>query len=132
MYTGIKVSTFRERFSILFSESEKTVMELAKELHVSYQTVSAWKIGTRSPKAPTVIAIASYFKVNPKWLLGFDVEKEYDEVEHRTIPIVVPDSERFVKLVRYMPTSDYVMVMEAFERAEQKMRQAETNGEVQT
>ena len=64
--------------------------------------------------------------------MGFDVEKEYDEVEHRTIPIVVPDSERFVKLVRYMPTSDYVMVMEAFERAEQKMRQAETNGEVQT
>ena len=37
MYTGIKVSTFRERFSILFSESEKTVMELAKE---NWHTIS--------------------------------------------------------------------------------------------
>ena len=130
MYSGLKVATFQERFASLFRESDKTIIELAKELHVSYQTISAWKIGTRSPKAPTVIAIASYFGVSVQWLLGFDVQKEpYDPytdcLRYQRTPIVVPDSKRFIKLVHYMPQEDYVMVMEAFSRAEARLRQAE-------
>lgn len=76
MSTGRKVSTFKERFSTLFDESEKTIIELAKELHVSNQTVSAWKTGTRSPKEPTIIAIANHFGVKVDWLMGFDVPKD--------------------------------------------------------
>jgi hypothetical protein len=57
-------------------------------------------------------------------LLGYDVKKE-DEDSGRKISIIVPDSERFVKLVHYMPSDDYVMVMKAFERAEKKMREVE-------
>jgi transcriptional regulator with XRE-family HTH domain len=76
MGTGLKVSTFQQRFATLFDESEKTITELAKELHVSNQTISAWKTGTRSPKEPTIIAIANYFGVRVDWLMGFDVEKK--------------------------------------------------------
>lgn len=72
-----KVTTFKERFGELFDESEKTTLELSKELHVSNQTISAWKLGTRSPKEPTVIAIANYFHVSVEWLLGFNVPKDY-------------------------------------------------------
>lgn len=71
-----KISTFRERFVELCESSGKTNTELAKELHVSNQTISAWKTGTRSPKEPVVGAIANYFHVSPKWLIGFDVKKE--------------------------------------------------------
>ena len=124
MYTGEKVSDFKTRFNELFEEKQTTNTELGKELHVSNQTISAWKLGARSPKLPTVIAIASYFRVTVQWLLGYDVKKE-EETIRRTIPIVVPDSEKFVKLVHYMPPSEYVMVMEAFEKAEKRMKEVE-------
>lgn len=76
MGTGLKVSTFKDRFTSLFEESDKTITELSKDLHVSNQTISAWKTGTRSPKEPTIIAIADHFHVNVQWLMGFDVDKE--------------------------------------------------------
>ena len=75
MPTKKKVSTFRERFSQLLEESEKTITEISRDLHVSNQTVSAWKTGTRSPKQPTVIVIADYFGVSFEWIMGFDVER---------------------------------------------------------
>ena len=68
--------TFQKRFSDLIESSDKTITAIAKDLHVSNQTISAWKIGTRSPKSPTVIVIADYFGVTVEWLMGFDVEKE--------------------------------------------------------
>lgn len=74
-YTGKKMTTFKERFSDLCAGSTKTDSEIAAALKVSKQTISAWKIGTRSPKEPTIISIASYFYVRVDWLMGFDVEK---------------------------------------------------------
>lgn len=64
MQKGTKVATFRERFSDLFEESELSITKLAKELHVSNQTISAWKTGMRSPKEPnkTVASIANEIK----------------------------------------------------------------------
>ena len=63
MFTGQKVSNFQERFSQLVDESGKSLLKLSKELHISNQTLSAWRNGTRSPKPPTVMAIADYFSV---------------------------------------------------------------------
>ena len=125
-YSGKKICTFQDRFVELCENKTMSDTALAKALHVSKQTISAWKIGTRSPKIPTVIAISDYFKVNIAWLNGFDVEKERKSDETaRVIPIVVPDSERFVKLVKYMPEDDYQYVMHAFERAEKRLKEEE-------
>lgn len=71
-YTGKKVSTFRERFIELCDANPKGTTALAKELHVSRQTINAWKAGTRSPKQLTVVAISEYFDVSIPWLMGFD------------------------------------------------------------
>ena len=49
--------------------------DLSRELKVSKQTISSWKVGRRSPKAPTILIIAQYFNVSVEWLMGFDVEK---------------------------------------------------------
>ena len=130
MYTGQRVSDFRSRFNELFNESGKTNTDLGKDLHVSNQTISAWRLGKRSPKAPTVIAIASFFQVSPQWLFGFDVQKKpYDPIvdgaQRQRSPIIVPDSERFIKLVHYMSQEDYIMVMDAFYRANKRMEEAE-------
>ena len=75
MEKALKVSTFRERFYELISSSDKPMKDFSKDLHVSNQTISAWKTGTRSPKEPTIIAIANHFGVSVKWLMGFDVPK---------------------------------------------------------
>ena len=124
-YTGKKIMTFRDRFDELCNEESMNTTSLANALHVSKQTVSAWRIGTRSPKQPTVQSIADYFGVSVGWLMGYDVKRENEELKNRTISIVVPDSDRFVKLVHYMSTADYVMVMQAFERAEKKLKEEE-------
>lgn len=121
MGTGLKVATFQQRFATLFEESEKTITELSKELHISNQTVSAWKTGARSPKEPTVITIAKYFKVHPAWLMGYDVDK-LEPVES-PIPIVIPDSDKFRLIMENMSVADYVLVMDAFSRTEKKMKE---------
>lgn len=121
MGTGLKVATFQQRFSTLFEESEKTTTALSKELHISNQTVSAWKTGARSPKAPTVIAIAKYFRVNVAWLMGFDVDKyeAMDETNH----IVIHNMDQFSHLMQYMTQEEYEYVVAAFDKAHQRMKE---------
>lgn len=116
--TGLRVSNFRERFITLFEESGKTIKELSKDLHVSYQTISAWKLGTRSPKEPTVIAIAECFGVDVRWLMGFDVEKK---AARRSSPIIIPDSQMFQKVVSHMSGEDFETVMRIYEKTYKKM-----------
>lgn len=74
-YTGKKISSFQARFSELCNADPRNDSGIAAALHVSRQTVHYWKLGERSPKTPTVIAIADYFGVDVAWLMGFDVEK---------------------------------------------------------
>lgn len=73
MLTGMKVATFKERLSDVCELSLLSDTDLAAKLKVSKQTLSAWKCGVRSPKEPTIIAIAQYFGVSVEWLMGFDV-----------------------------------------------------------
>ena len=84
MHTGEKVATFSERFSELVTEytTSKGLNEtdLARNLDLSKQTISAWKSGKRSPKQPTVITIANFFSVSIAWLNGYDVEKSADAI----------------------------------------------------
>ena len=74
-HTGKKISTFKDRFTELCESNPKNDSAIASELHVSRQTVHYWKLGERSPKTPTVTAIANYFGVDVAWLMGFDVPK---------------------------------------------------------
>lgn len=99
MYTEKKVATFQKRFSDLIESSDKTITAIAKDLHVSNQTISAWKIGTRSPKAPTVIVIANYFGVCVEWIMGFDVDKKKG-IHNDTEPPEEPQTDEVRLLIR--------------------------------
>lgn len=74
-YSRKKSETFKDRFNDLCEHSTIPTIGLATALGVSKQTISAWRIGTRSPKDLTVKAIADFFDVNVDWLMGYDVEK---------------------------------------------------------
>ena len=76
MYTYEKVTTFRERLNDICDETGRTDIEIASDLRVSKQTLSAWKLGNRSPREPMIITLANYFGVSTEWLMGFDVPKK--------------------------------------------------------
>ncbi|MBP5442274.1 MAG: helix-turn-helix transcriptional regulator [Treponema sp.] len=117
MFTGQKVSTFQERFTQLVSESGKSLVQLSKELHISNQSLSTWRSGTRSPKEPTIIAVAEFFRVNVQWLMGFDVVKKANR------QVIIGNSELFRKIIMAMTPEDYETVMRIFERTEIAMRE---------
>ena len=79
MYTNQLISSFKERLSHLCVEMNLSDSDIAKALGISKQTLSAWKCGTRSPKAPTIESVARHFGVSIEWLMGFDVAKTAEE-----------------------------------------------------
>lgn len=89
---GRKITDFVHRFCELLASSPLSDTEIALQLGVSKQTVSAWKTGSRSPKMPTIMHIASMFGVSESWLMGYAVER--DELE------VPPGFERMPKMQR--------------------------------
>lgn len=121
----MKIATNQERLNELFDADPRNDTAIAADLGVSKQTVSAWRKGIRSPKKPMLIAISNKYNVSIEWLMGFDVERNANEDRNSSIQIVVPDNQRFVKLLDYMPQEDYLMVLSAFEKADQRMRLAE-------
>ena len=118
MGTGLKVTTFKERFADLFEESKKTTTQLAKDLRVSNQTISAWKTGERSPKEPTIISIANYFNVKVEWLLGFDVEREAPKR-----PMLIQDAKVLNKLLNAMTPSEYSQFTELLDKVGKRLKE---------
>ncbi len=68
-----KVATNRERLIELFDADPRNDVAIAHYLGVSKQTISAWKNGTRSPKASTITKIAKYYDCSEEWLYGWDM-----------------------------------------------------------
>ena len=117
MFTGERVSNFTERFSQLVDESGKSLVQLSKEIHMSNQALSTWRTGQRTPKEPTIIALANYFNVNVAWLMGFDVIKKANRY------VIISNSELFRKILMAMEPKDYETVMKIFEKTELAMRE---------
>ena len=92
-------------------------MKLSKELHISNQALSTWRTGQRSPKEPTIVAVADFFNVNVQWLMGFDVVKKANR------HIIISNSELFRKIIMGMEPEDYETVMKIFEKTETAMKE---------
>lgn len=118
----MKTATCQERLIELFDADSRNDTAIAAMLGVSKQTISSWRNGTRSPKKTMLIKITEIYNVSIEWLMGFDVDREGKQEEDR-IPIVVPDSKQFVQIVKYMSHTDYVTVMEIFEKTYKKMQE---------
>ena len=113
----MKTATNQERLNELFDADPRNDSAIAAELGVSKQTISAWRSGFRSPKKPMLIKIAELYHVSIEWLMGFDVERSTSGT-----PIVIPDSDMFRKILKYMTSDDYNQVIEAFDRTYKRMK----------
>lgn len=63
---------FVERLNKLLSENKITKYKLAKDLHVSKQTVLYWCNGINEPKISYLKLLAEYFEVTSDYLLGLN------------------------------------------------------------
>ena len=119
MYTNELVTVFRERFTDLCNESPMNDTEIAKKIGVSKQTVSAWKIGDRSPKQPTNETIANVFHVNIYWILGFDVPKSIGNYKNKKLTQLDEQKNQYVEelksasLDELKMLSDFLAIMRA-------------------
>lgn len=72
----INKEVFSKRLKQLLSDNNETIYTLAEIAHLSPATISRYTTGDMSPKITTIESISNYFKVNPVWLMGYDVDKK--------------------------------------------------------
>ena len=113
----MKVATNQERLNELFDSDSRNDSSIAAELGVSKQTISAWRSGFRSPKKTMLDKISDLYHVSIEWLMGYDVDQS-----SAGVAVVIPDNEMFRKILKYMTSDDYNLVMEAFDRTYKRMK----------
>ena len=90
MSTGTTIRDLRK-------EHRLSQTELAKAVHVSQATVTAWETGKAEPSSSALNTLASYFNVSADYLLGRK-ESENKTADYST------DSKRFSLLLYGMGT----------------------------
>lgn len=108
-----KVSTLEERLSALLDNSGVVDSSVAEAIGVSRQALSSWRTGVRSPKETAILALADYFKVDPVWLMGYDVPPT-PEASPRRLPTSA-DEERLLTLWRNADDTIRPVVLELLE-----------------
>ncbi|MYU84696.1 helix-turn-helix domain-containing protein [Ligilactobacillus salivarius] len=69
--------------------------ELAKILHVSQQTVTAWETGKAEPSSSAISNLADYFNVTTDYLLGRSEKKDDDKVDYVALDKVLDNARSF-------------------------------------
>lgn len=108
---------FVERLREAIKNRGITASELSRLSGVGKSDISYYLKGRYLPKQDKVYMLAKALGVNPGWLMTGVDQVEEAEVK---IPVIVPDNQRFVELMKYMTPDDYEMVMQAFERANKR------------
>ncbi len=67
---------FGDRIRELRNSRSLSQVELAKQLHVSKQTISNWENNNVPPSIDTLIRIANFFDVSTDYLLEFNNERK--------------------------------------------------------
>jgi transcriptional regulator with XRE-family HTH domain len=131
--------TIGEKIKRLRKEKGMTQEELGSLIGVQKAAINKYETGiVINLKRDIIAKLASALDVNPVWLMDENdgwppvpstqvliARAIEQDTNRRVIPIVVPDTERFVKLVHYMPQDEYLMVMEAFDKAAKRMKEDE-------
>lgn len=77
---------FGNRLTQLMEEYNETTYSMAERFSLSSPTISRYMSGQMAAKVTTIQLMASYFQVNPIWLMGFDVPKQ-EKVSITSTPI---------------------------------------------
>ena len=97
-----------------------TLEEVAKFVGVSRQTVFKYENGiiTNIP-SDKIAMMAKLFNVSPAFLIGWTEDANEEEPRH----VVIQNMSQFAHLMQYMTEEDYKNVIDAFDRANMKMKE---------
>ena len=110
---------FQYRLQKAIAAKKITASELSRLSGVGKADISNYINGKYLAKQDKVFMLARALDVDPGWLLT----GEEPVSRERKMPIVIPDSEMFVKITSNMSAADYEMVMDAFDRTYKKMQE---------
>ena len=65
-----------ERLNEVFNSDPRSDSMIAESFHVSKQTISAWRNGSRSPKKSKLQEIADFYHKDILWFFGYDIPEE--------------------------------------------------------
>ena len=70
------IATFAERLKSAMSFNAVSAAEISRETGISTAAISHYVKGDYTPKQDRTLLISKFLKVNPAWLMGYDVDKE--------------------------------------------------------
>lgn len=88
--TTFDILKFSERLKQLMEDSNYNTYTLADAVFLTPGTISKYANAKMEPKRNTIELLARHFKVNPAWLMGYDVDKWLDGQvpKVKTIPFI--------------------------------------------
>lgn len=90
-----------------------TQEDLARSIEQSPSSITMYETGRREPDLETLEALADVFNVTLGSIVSGETRME--------MPIYIPDTEKYTKVVRYMSDEDFENVVQAFKHAYQRM-----------
>ena len=87
---SMTVST--ERLNQVFDSDPRSDSMIADSFHVSKQTISAWRNGSRSPKKSKLLEIAEFYHKDSLWFFGYDEQRE-------EMPVPVEEDEQVKEII---------------------------------
>ncbi|MFZ5645782.1 MAG: LexA family protein [Bacillota bacterium] len=76
--TSFNLLKFAERLKELMADSNENTYTLAEAVFMSPGTISKYANGKMEPSRKAIELLAKYFRVNPVWLMGYEVDKWLD------------------------------------------------------
>lgn len=110
---------FSQRLRQVLSDKKMTASELSRLSGVGKSDISNYLNCRYLPKQDKVYMLAKALEVNPGWLMT-GVEQTSDLSR---VPVIVPNSEEFLKIAQAMSPDDYETVMKIFEKTYQKLKE---------
>lgn len=77
---NVNKAVFGKRLKMLMTNFGETTYSMSKKFNLSPPSISRYTRGEMVPKITTVRAMASYFDVNPEWLMGRDTSMYATEI----------------------------------------------------
>ena len=111
------MSNFADRLRESIEKKGITAAELSRQSGVGKNLISYYLSEKCLPKQDKVFLLAKALGVDPGWLMT-GVEQK-----HETCPVVLLNSELFIKIWDHMPDEDCKIVTEIFNRTQKRMQE---------
>ena len=113
VFTVGKREEIGKRIRVMRKSRGMTQEDLARSIEQSPSSITMYETGRREPDLETLEALADVFNVTLGSIVSGETRME--------MPIYIPDTEKYTKVVRYMSDEDYENVVNAFKHAYQRM-----------